>query len=195
MSKIFTPNFRVAFPQVFEPKSINGGKPKYSITMIFDMDKINKNAEQKDKWDKMVASIEETAIGKWSPVPAVLKKPFKKGDDQRNKETGDVYNGFEGMVTVNALSETRPGLLGPDANPIMQQSEFYGGCYARATINAYAWQHPQSGKGVSFGLQNIQKVDDGETFGGKSKAEDDFGAISTPAAASAAGNATDLFDE
>lgn len=194
MTKIFTPKFRVAFPQVFEAKGFNGSKPKFSVTMLFDVDEINKDPAEKAKWDALVAAIPAAAISKFGSEPAKYKKPFKKGSDQTNNETGAIYNGFEGMVTLNAASESRPGLVDEDVNPIIEQDKFYGGCYARASINLYAWSHPQSGKGVSAGLQNIQKISDGEQFSGKSKAEDDFGAITTAASTTSA-NSSVLFDD
>ena len=56
----------------------------------------------------------------------------------------------------------------------MEPEEIYSGCYVRASINAYAF-NIQGNSGVSFGLNNIQKVRDGEPLGGGgSKAEDDF---------------------
>lgn len=191
MNKIFTPKFRVAFPQVFEPKSINGSKPKYGVTMIFDPAEIAKDPEEQQKWDALKAAVNETAIVKWGKAPAVLKKPFKKGDDQRNKENGTIYDGYEGMITLNAMSETKPGLVDENVQPVIEQNVFYGGCYARASVNMYAWDHPQSGKGVSCGLQNLQKIADGDPFSGRTKAEDDFGAIAQPTVAA---SNDELFD-
>lgn len=194
MSKLITPKFRVAFPEVFKAADkYNTGKAFYSIAMLFDLEEINKDPSEKARWDALVAAVDETALAKWGKLPASWKKPFKKGDEQRNKESGEIYNGFEGMVVLNAKSETQPGVVDHDRTPIMDAKDFYGGCYAIATVNCYAWNHPAHGKGVSFGLQNVMKREDGETFGGgKSKAEDDFAAI--PAATPAKTNAGDLFD-
>lgn len=196
MSKLVTPKFRVAFPTVNEPKAMNqdpNAKKFYSIVMLFDLAEIAKDPDEQAKWDALTAAVDKAAADKWGKAPAVLKKPFKKGDEQRNKESGEIYQGFEGMVVLNAKSETQPGLVDHDRTPIMNAADFYGGCYAIATLNCYAWQHPQSGKGVSFGLQNIMKRGDGETFGGgKSSAEDDFAAI--PAATAAETNKDDLFN-
>ena len=191
--KIVTPNFKVSFPQVFTPKSMaDGGKEFYSIVMMFDLAEIAKDPIQQERWDKLVAAVDATALEKWGKLPASWRKPFKQGNEQRNKESGEIYQGFEGMVIVNAKSETKPGLLDVDHSPIMEMSNFYGGCYAIATLNCYAWSHPSSGKGVSFGLGNLMKRADGTPLGGgKSSAEDDFASI--PAAKAAAGNDSALF--
>ncbi len=181
MSKILTPTFRVAFPNVFEPKSFGDSKPKYSLTMLFDLEEIAKDPAQQERWDAMVAAVEAAAIKKFNAVPEVMKKPFLKGEDMRNSTTGAVYNGFEGKVVVRAASTTRPGLVSQTREPIISPEDFCGGYYAHATINFYGWTY-MGKKGVSCGLQNIQLVAEGEPFGGKSNAEDDFGVIAAPTA-------------
>ena len=60
--------------------------------------------------------------------------------------------------------------------PILDRGEVYSGCYARVSLNFFAFNSNGS-KGVACGLGNIQKVRDGEPLGGKSKAEDDFSTI------------------
>ena len=172
MSKVWTPTFRVAFPNIDQPRAYGDSQPKYSVTMLFDLEEIKKDPEQQKRWDDMVAAVDAAALKKFGSIPAVFRKPFKKGDDSRNKETGASYNGFEGMVVFNAASTTKPGLVDQERNPILDPDEFKGGYYAHATINIYGWQHPQSGKGVSCGLQNIQLVREGEPFGGRQNPEE-----------------------
>jgi len=176
MAKVTTPVFRAAFTQVFEAKQINGqGKAKFSVAMLFDPKEIKKDPQQQRLLKVMVDMVDVVAKEKWTKIPAKLKKPFKDGDEQINSKTDEVYEGFAGMKVVNASSETRPGLVDQEMNPITEPGEFYGGVYAQATVNIYAWEHPTGGKGVSIGLQNIQKVRDGDAFGGgKSSPEDDF---------------------
>lgn len=178
-NKMKTPVFRVAFPQVFEAKQINGqGKAKYSIAMLFDPDEIKKDDAQQKLFNVMKSMVEVVAKEKWGKVPAKLKKPFKKGDEQISGKTDEIYDGFAGMIVINAASETKPGVVDQEMNPIIELGEFYGGVYAQATITCYAWSHPTGGKGISFGLQNIQKVRDGDSFGGgKSNPDEDFEAI------------------
>lgn len=199
MAKLTTPRFRASFPSVFKPTKIKGSENEfYQLSMIFDLKEIAKDPSEQAKWDAIVDAVDPIAIKKFSTLPAVFKKPFLKGEDMRNKETGAVYDGHEGMVIIRAKSKDRPGVVDQNVAPIMDQSEFYGGCYARATINLYAWNHPSSGKGVSAGLQNVQKVGEGEPFSGKTKAEDDFAPIAKPEgtteASSAGSTDSGLFD-
>jgi hypothetical protein len=57
--------------------------------------------------------------------------------------------------------------------PIFDTSEIYSGVYTRVSLSFYAF-NSNGNKGVACGLQNIQKIKDGESLGGKVKAEDDF---------------------
>jgi hypothetical protein len=79
--------------------------------------------------------------------------------------------------------------------PIMEEGEFYAGCYARATISPYAYDKAGN-RGVAFGLRNIQKIADGEPFSGKSKPENDFDSLDVDTtAAPAAGKTAAVEDE
>ena len=56
----------------------------------------------------------------------------------------------------------------------MEQGEFYPGCWARVSTNAYAYEQ-KGNKGVAFGLINIQKLRDDDPLAGSAvKAESDF---------------------
>ncbi len=77
------------------------------------------------------------------------------------------------MTFVSAKSKSKPGIVDSDRETIIDQSEFYSGCFARATVSAYAYDY-MGNKGVSFNLLNVQKLDDGEPFSARSRPEDDF---------------------
>ena len=68
---------------------------------------------------------------------------------------------------------TAPGIVDADRNPIMDRSEVYSGVYGRASINLYAF-NSNGNRGIACGLNNLQKIRDGEPLGGKPRAEDDF---------------------
>lgn len=171
--KLTTPIFRVAFPSVFEPKAIgNSPKKKYYLTMLFTLAEIAKDPAEKKKWDDLMMSAKLVAEEKWPKgLPKGLANPFQDGMQKQE------YDGYgAGVKYLNTSTTTRPGLIDAAKNKIEDPSDFYGGCYARATVNPYAWEF--MGKvGVSFGLQNIQKVREGEPFGGRTRAEDDFDAL------------------
>lgn len=189
MIKVLTPKFRVSFPQVFEPKAVGESTvKKYSITMLFDPAKIAADPIQKDLWEKVKIAARTCAQEKWgAQIPKGLKSPFRDGNEPGKAD----YEGYgPGVIFLVCSTKTKPGIVGPDKSAIIAPEEFYAGCWARATINPYAWTF-MGKSGVSFGLQNIQKLADGEPFGGRTRAENEFDAY---ADLESADNA-DIFDK
>lgn len=74
---------------------------------------------------------------------------------------------------VNANATSAPGIVDADLNPILTRSEVYSGVYGRASITFYAF-NSSGNKGIACGLNNLQKIRDGEPLGGKASAESDF---------------------
>lgn len=172
MVKVTTPVFRVSFPQMFEAKKINNdGKAKYGLTMLFTLADVMKDPKEAAKWKAMKDVCVAAAEEKWPKgVPANMQSPFRRGEEKEQ------YQGYgAGVVFISATTMTRPGLVDEKIAKIINPEDFYAGCYAIATVNPYAWNY--LGKnGVSFGLQNVMKVRDGEPFGGRTAAEADFSA-------------------
>lgn len=174
MIKCMSPMFRVSFPQVFEAKAMPGSeKKKYGLTALFTMAEVNKDPEQKKLWSAMIAAAEAVVKEKWPKVtPANLQSPFRKGEEKEQ------FQGYgAGVVFISLTTTTKPGLVDKDVKAIINREEFYAGCFARAVINPYAWTY-MGKNGVSFGLQNVQKIKDGEPFGGRTAAEDEFSSVS-----------------
>lgn len=178
--KIVTPEFRVSFPQVFEAKAVNpGDKVKFTVQMLFrvkaDLAKLDEKPVDLAPLKNAVVQVLVQKFGpdktKW---PKGLRIPFRDGKEKD-------YDGYgEGVVFCTATSLMKPGLVDAALQPIISPSDFYGGCYARATVNPYYYD-TKGNKGVAFGLQNIQKIRDGEPFSGRGKPENDFDAIDVPA--------------
>jgi Protein of unknown function (DUF2815) len=165
--KLVTPEFRVSYPAVITPKAFKNQAPAWSVTMNFkktqDISSLKKAAEAVciDKWGQDRA--------KW---PKNLRSPFRDGD----KEKAD-KEGYQGCWFVKAQhKKSPPGLVGPNKQPILNEADFYAGCYARAEILAYAYDN-EFGAGIGFSLQNVQKVRDGEPLSGRSKPEDVFDSV------------------
>lgn len=172
---IRTPIFRVSFPSVFEKSGPPGTAPdklKYSVVMLFDTREIAKDPKQKALWEAMLKAAKDCAREKWADkIPAGLMSPFRDGKEKEQ------YEGYgEGVMFCTAKSERRPGVVDQQVQRIIDPEDFYPGCYAHADINPYAWSY-MGKNGVAFGLQNIQKVKDGEPIGGGASAESSFDAI------------------
>ena len=166
---IMTPKFRVSFPDVFRPgKADDSGKQKYGVTMLFepgaDLSQLQQEAARvgTEKW-----GADKT---KW---PKGWKNPFKEQGDK-------AYDGYvAGGKYIAAKSSQPPGLVNVRNEDIIDEAEFYAGCYARATVKAFAYEarNPQGAivsRGVGFGLHNIQKLADGEPFSGRIAASKEF---------------------
>lgn len=161
---------RWSYANVWDPKSINGGTPKYSVSLIIP--KSDKVTIQKIK-AAIQAAYEEgesklKGNGKSVPSLSVLKTPLRDGDLERPDDEA-----YKNAYFVNANSATAPGIVDADRQQIIDRSEVYSGVYGRASINFYAF-NSNGNKGIACGLNNLQKTRDGEPLGGKASAESDF---------------------
>lgn len=163
-------NTRWSYVNAWEPKSINGGAPKYSVSLIIpksDTKTIEKiQAAIQAAYDEGQGKLKGN--GKSVPALSVLKTPLRDGDAERPDDEAYADSYF-----INANSGTAPGIVDADRQPILERSEVYSGVYGRASINFYAF-NSNGNKGIACGLNNLQKIKDGEPLGGKSRAEDDF---------------------
>ena len=164
-TKVVTGMVRFSYANVWEPKSINGSDEKYSVSLIIP------------KTDKKTIAQIEAAIeaakqeGKakfGGKIPANLKLPLRDGNIDRPEDEA-----YKNAYFINANSKERPGIVDRSVKPILDQSEFYSGCYGRASITFYAFNQ-NGNKGIACGLQNLQKLLDGEPLSARSRAEDDF---------------------
>lgn len=185
---IITPKFRVSFSHVFEPQYNKLSKQhEYSLDAVFDDDEdlsMLKNAaeqamkkkfgDDKDAWPKQ-----------W-------RSPFKKKQDRVRKGTQQRYDGYEGEgVYLTLKTKERPQIVDANKQEIIEPSEFYPGCWARASVNVYAYDNAGN-RGVNFGLNNIQKLKDDTPFGNRTTAEMDFESVAGNESSS--NSASDLFN-
>ena len=163
-------NTRWSYVNAWEPKSINGGAPKYSVSLIIPKSDTKTLEKIRTAIQAAYEEGQSKLKGNGRSVPALsaLKTPLRDGDAERPDDEAYANSYF-----VNANSGTAPGIVDADRNPILERSEVYSGVYGRASINFYAF-NSNGNKGIACGLNNLQKIRDGEPLGGKSRAEDDF---------------------
>ena len=170
MRVITGPNTRWSYANVWEAKSINGGTPKFSVSLIIP--KSDTKTVEKIKAAIQAAYQEGEAKlkgnGKTVPPLESIKTPLRDGDSDRPDDPA-----YENSYFINANSTVAPGIVDIDRQPILERSEVYSGVYGRASINFYAF-NSNGNKGIACGLNNLQKVRDGEPLGGRTRAEDDF---------------------
>lgn len=78
---------------------------------------------------------------------------------------------------INLSTKQRPAVVDRNGAPIVDPQRIYGGCFVRAYINAFAWDNPVGGKGLSFGLNGIQFLRDGDRIDGRLDAAEVFGVL------------------
>ena len=146
---------RWSYANVWEPKSINDGAPKYSVSLIIPKSDT-----------KTVAKLKGNS--KSVPPLTSIKTPLRDGDVERPDDP--VY---ANAYFINANSATAPGIVDADLNPVLTRSEVYSGVYGRASITLYAF-NSNGNRGIACGLNNLQLIRAGEPLGGKASAESDF---------------------
>ena len=168
-TKVVTGVVRLSYANVWEPASINGSNPKYSVSLIIPktdtktIDAINAAVD---------AAIKDGAakFGGKIPNKAALKLPLRDGDLERDDEA------YKGAYFVNANSREKPGVVDRRRIPITDPLMVYSGCYVRASISFYPF-NTNGNRGIACGLQNIQLWCDGEPLNGRVRAEDEFDAL------------------
>ncbi len=170
-TKVITgPRTRWSYANVWDAKSIDGGTPKFSVSLIIP--KTDTATVERIK-AAIQAAYEEgegklKGSSKIAPPLEAIKNPLRDGDKER---PGDAA--YAGSYFINANSATAPGIVDADRNPIIERSEVYSGVYGRASISFYAF-NSNGNRGIACGLNNLQKISDGEPLGGRARAEDDF---------------------
>jgi hypothetical protein len=170
-TKVITgPNTTFSYLNCFEPKAIQGGTPKYSVSLIIP--KSDTKTIEKIK-AAIQAAYEEgqsklKGNGKSVPALSALKTPLRDGDEERPDDEA-----YRDSYFINANSGTAPGIVDADCNPILDRNEMYSGVKGRASVNIYAY-NVNGNRGIACGLNNLQKISDGTPLGGKCRAEDDF---------------------
>jgi len=163
---VITGKCRLSYAHVWEPSRMSEEDPlKYSACVIVPksdkatLAKIEKAVE---------AAVQDGVKSKWKgKKPANLKLPLRDGDAERPDDPA-----FKNSYFFNANCRLRPGIVDMSRQDILDKSAVYSGCYCRFAVDFYPFNGRQNG--VAAGLNNIQKVCDGEPLSGGSRAEDDF---------------------
>ncbi len=170
-TKVVTGKVRLSYAHLFTPSSsFDGAEAKYSTVILVpktDKATIRKiQAAQKAALENGKAKFNGT-------IPKNWKNTFRDGDEEGDLEKNPEY---EGHMFMSITNKTKPGLVDANMEPIIDASELYSGCYVRVSMNAFAF-NVSGNKGVSFGLNHVQKISDGEPLGSITRADDDFEAI------------------
>lgn len=171
-TKVVTGLVRFSYVHVFEPHAMSDtDKAKYSVCVLIPKSDKDTLTKIKKAIEAAKESYKSTLQDKNGKIPVNLKTPLRDGDDERPDDEA-----FASMYFLNANSTRRPQVVDENLNPIIDASEFYSGCYGRVSLNFYGYN--VSSKGIAAGLQNVQKLKEGEPLTGGSTAAEDFGSSS-----------------
>jgi Protein of unknown function (DUF2815) len=178
---IVSPRGKMLYPALWEASAAKGEtdptKARYGLTIL-----LHKDADLKPMADRVAALIGE--------------KPFLKvtEEDQPKVWHRLVSAGLDPLdypVMMRCFSKVKPTTLGPNAQPVADDTQAYDGRWCRVSINFYYYDHATGGKGISAGLNNVQLLDNDEVIprgAGGGNANDEFEAVDS------GGSADSVFD-
>lgn len=173
-TQVVTGVIRLSYLNAFQPRAASEGQePKYGACLL-----IPKTDTATIKAIK--AAIEAARLASASifggKVPDKLKSPVHDGDGQMPNSGEDYGPECKGMYVINASSKQKPGIVNRNNVEIIDSTELYSGCWARVDVNFYAY-NVNGNRGIACGLNNIQKIRDDETLGGRARPQDVFDAF------------------
>lgn len=195
VKNLVTPEVRFSFVNIWKARLNDQGKAKYSLTLLFPL-RSTLSGPALAEYDAFMAlaksECERVAAEKWgadkNKWPSGLRTPFRLQDDHVDKYEGYVKD----AIFMNVSSDQKPQVVDENVVDIIDPAKVYSGCYGRASLRAFAYE-AKGNKGVSFGLQNVQKLRDGESLAGRGAASADFQPLPQAAGVAPATNPTALF--
>lgn len=171
--QVITNRARLTFPHLFVAYAGQVGQtPKFSTTILVP----KSDVLTKQKIDAAInAAIQEGVAKSWSGVkPPIVPTPIHDGDGVRPSDGQPFPIECKGHWVFTASSKNQPQVVDIGLNTILNQTEIYSGIYARVSINFFPY-NASGKKGIGCGLNNVQKLEDGEPLGGRTTAVSDFG--------------------
>lgn len=170
-TRVVTGKVRFSYCHLFTPYTQEGSNDaKYSVTLLIP--KSDKGTLEKIK--QAIADARTAFCEKKGPnaLPAKPTTTLYDGDGTRRngEEFGEECRGHW-VITVS--SKNKPVIVDRDRQEILDPAQVYSGCYGRACINFFGYSS-NGNKGISAGLNSVQKLDDGEPLGGATGSANDF---------------------
>ena len=158
-------------PHKWEDDDNSSREPKYSIMLVFD-------SEQHAELKALRLACIRTAKERFGENAQDMIKRGKLAMPWRDAgEYADYGEPFEdGKIMIKFQTTNAPGVVGPNARPVVKHEEIYSGMRARVTYAPWAYD-TKGNKGVTLLLNNVQKTADDTRLSGRAAAEDEFEAV------------------
>jgi len=167
--EFLTPEATLAFSDgLFEARSQDGIKFTYGCTLIFpEKDRAFFQDKIRDVLGKKWGDKGQRDFDK-----GIIKNPILAGDGPQahSKSTGELWAGFgpgKFFIRANANQDAQPRIFWKSRHVDATKEEVYSGCVGVGVLNAYTWENPSGGRGVSFGIRAFRKTGEGESLGGR----------------------------
>lgn len=190
-TEIVLKDVRISYPVLFTPKAPEEGKePKYSCQVLI--------APGHPQLAELNAAMKAAIIDKFKTQPpskdrAQNGNPLHKMEESQDPDTGEFPAGMQaGGFFVRASNKYKPAVVNRAAKIVTDESFVYPGCVCNISLTAYAWSY--KGKwGVSFSLEGVQFVQDGERLDGRKPQMDAFAPLEGELPPSGQSDQDDLF--
>jgi len=171
-----TPVGRVGFCHVWEPHKFDDDddeqEAKFSLSLVLDEDEdisaIKKSciAAAYEKWGEAEAK-KLASSGK-------LHLPYKRAA-QEYAEYGEPYSdASEEQIMISAHTNQQPGIVNNRGKKLVDETDFYKGCYARMSVFCSAYEY-RGKRGISLLLNNVQRASLGKKIlGSRKDASEEF---------------------
>ena len=157
---------RFSFLHCWEPESVNGSKPKYSVTAIIP----KSDTAIVNKINAAIENAKKESLSKWGgKVPPNLKLPLRDGDIERPDD-----DAYAGCWFLKANRHNAPMVVDRYVQPVLDQSKVYSGCFGKISVTFIGYSS-NCNCGIAAVLGNIQILKDGESLGSRAKKSDRFG--------------------
>lgn len=179
---VITPEGTFSFPAVFKAqRDDETGRETFGVTIGFTPED-----QQTEEFKTIFPKLQQLAIdaaklylGTDDDQKAIdllkngtdgFRNPFRRDKlEKKGFPEGSIY--FAARKSADA---GKPGVVDANVQKILDPAEIYGGVRGRLSVTAY-WYDKKGNKGVTFGLNNVQKIKDGPKLGGGApRPEDEF---------------------
>ena len=106
-TKVVTGKVRLSYANIFEPKSINGSEPKYSVSLIIPKEDEQQIKVIKEAINNAIEEGKSKLADKNGKIPKNIKLPLRDGDEDRPED--EVY---ANSYFINANSVRPPQVVG-----------------------------------------------------------------------------------
>jgi hypothetical protein len=171
---IITPEVTLSYPKLLKPslgpKPKPGDKSMFSVMLLFTHEAIKSPEFQAIK-DAAVAKAREAWGSKADELirTGQRKMPFRKDVEAMGHDPKT----FACFMNVRAGEDYPPQVVTRSGKVITDPREIYPGVRARVSLSVFSYD-TNGNRGVSFGLNNVQKLGDGPRIDGRRSAADEF---------------------